>query len=843
MVSQTTSGAFAEASPGGFAGLDTSGDPVTSDSQHSSNLGVGSIPVQPGELLFSNGADMDRPLSAPPMHQGSDILHGAGGIGDPSAEDAIYSFAPHQGYQAAEAGAFGNLAAVLGSGLAASMEDDGSHERKQINALFGAAIKDDMSYQRQARHSRMNGIASSTDASAAFAAFSGKGGPNQSLFGSSLYNSLQGNTDVSSGLEDHSGFPSLLSTPQRKAADREREDAVRRSTTPVQMFPGQPRAGDSFPTSRDIGTLVDEPEEEKGERSSPNKSSFELQGGSLFSTDAKEFKPSAAYDAQSTGGNSSLSDTYATELSSRQVEAELRLYIWDINRNQPSRTLAILHASYLRVPDVRSACESFGVIDNFRAEFATRGIFFVSYFDIRSAQYAALELQGILQRAAIMQGSNEDVLVRYCLPLDSSKQFDESRILVTDLPSEIGEAALEAMMSSFGAVRSIVPQGPGSFSVEFQNLQDARQARLEVESIQPWGPGVNVENGTRDTSERMQGREMLSMIAKWRQSFGKSSTMNGRPNPAVNTNDPWRGQGNFGQESSAQFRAVPSMASHGRGGMYGNFPGGIAMERQYVPPHTDMTYQHYGVNKNPMYHQQASQQLVQGPDGQFYIASAVIPQTNQGYHSQFMRPVDSHGHFSDSRSVHSAHSAHSSAQHPYMVSDNLSAYSGRSHRSVNSMNEEKDNRHLQLDLEAVEMGRDNRTSLMVRNIPNKYTQQMLLSEFSENGHGPGTIDFFYLPIDFKNRCNRGYAFINFVDHKDILAFHRRYFGKHWRTFNSDKICDITYARIQGKAAMLKRFENSALMEKDDEYKPLVFVSDGPEKGRRLPFPDPANRGH
>jgi len=155
--------------------------------------------------------------------------------------------------------------------------------------------------------------------------------------------------------------------------------------------------------------------------------------------------------------------------------------------------------------------------------------------------------------------------------------------------------------------------------------------------------------------------------------------------------------------------------------------------------------------------------------------------------------------------------------------------------------EDKDNKHLVLDLDAVELSSDTRTSLMVRNIPNKYTQQMLLAEFTENGLGPGIIDFFYLPIDFKNRCNRGYAFINFVDFKDILPFHRRYFGKHWSTFNSDKICDITYARIQGKAAMLKRFENSALMEKDEEYKPLVFVSHGAEKGKRLPFAEAAHR--
>ena len=128
-----------------------------------------------------------------------------------------------------------------------------------------------------------------------------------------------------------------------------------------------------------------------------------------------------------------------------------------------------------------------------------------------------------------------------------------------------------------------------------------------------------------------------------------------------------------------------------------------------------------------------------------------------------------------------------------------------------------------------------RSSLMVRNIPNKYTQQMLLGEFAAAGHGPDKMDFFYLPIDFKNRCNRGYAFVNFVDYKDIVPFVDRYNGTGWKSFNSEKICDITYARIQGKAAMLKRFENSALMTKDDEYRPMVFVSHGERKGQRESF--------
>ena len=56
-------------------------------------------------------------------------------------------------------------------------------------------------------------------------------------------------------------------------------------------------------------------------------------------------------------------------------------------------------------------------------------------------------------------------------------------------------------------------------------------------------------------------------------------------------------------------------------------------------------------------------------------------------------------------------------------------------------------------------GMDARTTLMIRNIPNKYTQKILMQTIDGQGFY-GKYDFFYLPIDFKNRCNVGYAFIN-----------------------------------------------------------------------------------
>ena len=142
-----------------------------------------------------------------------------------------------------------------------------------------------------------------------------------------------------------------------------------------------------------------------------------------------------------------------------------------------------------------------------------------------------------------------------------------------------------------------------------------------------------------------------------------------------------------------------------------------------------------------------------------------------------------------------------------------------------------------LDLQRLQDGSETRTTLMVRNIPNKYSQQMLLDEV--NAHHQGQYDFFYLPIDFKNRCNVGYAFINFLSPLHILDFVRRFEGQRWRSFNSEKICSITYARIQGKAALVSRFQNSSLLDKDDTYKPLLFRSSGPEQGQPEPFPAPS----
>ena len=90
-----------------------------------------------------------------------------------------------------------------------------------------------------------------------------------------------------------------------------------------------------------------------------------------------------------------------------------------------------------------------------------------------------------------------------------------------------------------------------------------------------------------------------------------------------------------------------------------------------------------------------------------------------------------------------------------------------------------------ISLSNVLLKRDARTTLMIKNIPNKYNQKMLLAEIDERHKGQ--YDFFYLPIDFQNKCNVGYAFINFVSPIFILGFYERFNGHKWDKFNSEKV--------------------------------------------------------
>ncbi|KAI1082352.1 RNA recognition motif 2-domain-containing protein [Whalleya microplaca] len=153
------------------------------------------------------------------------------------------------------------------------------------------------------------------------------------------------------------------------------------------------------------------------------------------------------------------------------------------------------------------------------------------------------------------------------------------------------------------------------------------------------------------------------------------------------------------------------------------------------------------------------------------------------------------------------------------------------------------NHHNHVDVSRIREGTDVRTTIMLRNIPNKVDQALLKRIVDESSWGK--YDFMYLRIDFANDCNVGYAFINFVDPLDIIDFVNARGNQRWNCFKSDKVAEISYATIQGKDCLVQKFRNSSVMLEAAHYRPKLFYTlNGPRPelaGSEEPFPEPDNQ--
>jgi len=116
---------------------------------------------------------------------------------------------------------------------------------------------------------------------------------------------------------------------------------------------------------------------------------------------------------------------------------------------------------------------------------------------------------------------------------------------------------------------------------------------------------------------------------------------------------------------------------------------------------------------------------------------------------------------------------------------------------------------------------DTRTTVMMRNLPNKYTQHMLLEELNKSGF-LGTFDFLYLPIDPDTNANRGYAFINFICPASAWLLRMTYEGRKMSRFNSDKVVSVSPAALQGFEANYAHYSTARVSRGDPALRPLFL---------------------
>jgi len=139
---------------------------------------------------------------------------------------------------------------------------------------------------------------------------------------------------------------------------------------------------------------------------------------------------------------------------------------------------------------------------------------------------------------------------------------------------------------------------------------------------------------------------------------------------------------------------------------------------------------------------------------------------------------------------------------------------------------------------ATQSGLEERTTVMLRNLPNNYTREMFLVMLDDNGL-KGQYDFAYLPCDFQRRANLGYAFVNLVDSKAVESLWRIFHGFSAWALPSSKVCQVSWSGPhQGFKAHLERYRNSPVMHESvpDEYKPVIFSN-----GVRKAFPKPTRK--
>ena len=115
---------------------------------------------------------------------------------------------------------------------------------------------------------------------------------------------------------------------------------------------------------------------------------------------------------------------------------------------------------------------------------------------------------------------------------------------------------------------------------------------------------------------------------------------------------------------------------------------------------------------------------------------------------------------------------------------------------------------------------------MVRNIPNRYTREMILNELDEKKTISGTYNFLYLPIDFQNSCNLGYAFVNMVSTQAVKQLYENMHGHPWKLSRSSKICQLVWGRLQGNEALLSHFRGTVhLNNTPSAFRPIAISTD------------------
>lgn len=116
------------------------------------------------------------------------------------------------------------------------------------------------------------------------------------------------------------------------------------------------------------------------------------------------------------------------------------------------------------------------------------------------------------------------------------------------------------------------------------------------------------------------------------------------------------------------------------------------------------------------------------------------------------------------------------------------------------------------------LGDEQRTTILIKNIPTNYYPKDLLSELLTNNDIKGKFNFFYLPFNNRKNENYGFSIINFVNPFHVILFYELYHKKKFSKYITAKSLEISYINYNNT----KRIE---IVEDNNEILlPLKYLS-------------------
>lgn len=132
------------------------------------------------------------------------------------------------------------------------------------------------------------------------------------------------------------------------------------------------------------------------------------------------------------------------------------------------------------------------------------------------------------------------------------------------------------------------------------------------------------------------------------------------------------------------------------------------------------------------------------------------------------------------------------------------------------------------------------TTVIIRNIPTRCTQDILLTYWPPDG----SYDFLFFPYSVKQRRPSKYVFINFTSQEAKVAFYSRW-NRQFLSEKTEKPLDIGVARIQGLEANIRYHKDAGITRR--KLQPIILrgssmVSHRPSEGANSAQEDPGASG-